>query len=59
MTYVVMEVSQSTFDEIKALLQKVRHEQTIHKDRAGRALLDMRGIAIGLASEGGNADESA
>jgi hypothetical protein len=45
-TYSILEVSQATYDEIKAKLEEVDYQHTFHEDDEHGLVIDMHGIAI-------------
>ena len=49
-TFVVMEVSQSTYDEVHANLIAAGYDHAIHKEVRDGTVLDMNGIALGIKS---------
>lgn len=44
-TYVILEVSPDTYDEIYNKLKKAQYDQSFHVD-SGSVLIDMHGIAL-------------
>jgi hypothetical protein len=51
-TYAILEVSKSTYEEIKKLLVDAGYEHTFHNDD-GRTVIDMHGIALATTPSGG------
>lgn len=45
-TFVVMEVSDAAFDEIKTQLELASYQHAIHNDAQRGIVLDMHGIAV-------------
>lgn len=45
-TYVLMEVTKSTYEEVKKKLEEAGYWQALHKDREDGIILDMHGIAL-------------
>jgi hypothetical protein len=48
-TYVILEISDAAFQEIKEKLEKAGYQHAFHEDE-GRTVIDMHGIAV--ASDG-------
>lgn len=46
-SYVIMGVSESAYNEVKAKLKDAGYEHAIHEED-GKTVLDMHGIALGL-----------
>jgi len=47
-TYVLMEVSPSTYKEVRKKLEEAGYFKALHQDREDGILLDMHGIALKL-----------
>lgn len=45
-TYAIMDVSASTYDEIRAALEEAGYRDSIHGGRGTSDILDMHGIAL-------------
>lgn len=45
-TYVILEVSSATYDEIKAKLEAADYHHAFHEDREYGIVVDMHGIAL-------------
>lgn len=54
-TYVILEVSQAAYDEIKSKLEAAEYQHAFHEDREHGVVIDMHGIA--LAKTKGEDDE--
>ena len=52
-TYVILEVSQSTYDEIGEKLRDAGYDQAFHEDDSSLngIVIDMHGIALAMADE--------
>lgn len=49
-TYVILEISQAAYDEIKAKLEEAGYQHTFHESNEHGLVIDMHGIALGLES---------
>ncbi len=45
-SYAILEISQASYEEIKASLFKAGYQHAFHKDIDGREVIDMHGLAV-------------
>ena len=58
-TYVVMEISQAAYDEIKKKMKEADYNHVFHKDSQFGPVIDMHGIAVAAkGDDNGNESES-
>ena len=51
-TYVILEVSETTYQEIKAKLETASYQDHFHADSDHGLVIDMHGIALAVKKDG-------